>query len=299
MGIDVGGSKIVAGLVEFPSGTLLCKHRIPTLPERGGRPVLDDTLRLAAQLLDEAGESHLAGIGIGIAELIDLHGNISSGHTIAWQNLPVQAELADILSPVVVEADVRAAAQAEAIWGAGNEYDQFVYITIGTGISSCLVQDQRPYKGAHGHALVLASGPATILCANCGTLQNTVLEEVASGPALVHRYNAKAADKVHKAEDVIKAADNGDDLARDIVTSAAVMMGSSIALLVNTLDPEAVIIGGGLGMAGGFYWQTLIESTQTHIWMPSLQSLPIRRAEFGADAGLVGAAAAVVLTRFA
>ena len=103
----------------------------------------------------------LLGIGVGVPELVDPVGNISSAHTLAWQGDGVRAAFSS-LAPAVVESDVRAGALAEAMFGAGRGYRLFVYVTVGTGISSTLVQDGRPFAGARGNALILASSPFTI-----------------------------------------------------------------------------------------------------------------------------------------
>src|SRR4029078_441092 len=128
------------------------------------------------------------------------------GHAIAWHGVPVQQRFRRI-GPAVVEADVRAHALAEARYGAGRSFQLFAFVTVGTGISCCLVQAGKPYAGARGNALILASSPLTTACTTCGTLLRPVLEEFASGPALVARYNQSTGRYVARAEDVIAAAD--------------------------------------------------------------------------------------------
>src|SRR6187549_285149 len=102
IGIDVGGTKIAGGLVQFPSGELTHKHTLPTLPQRGGGPVLQDVLAMAQQLKADAASAgmHVAGIGLGICELVDQHGNITSDFTVKWKGAPVQARLSEIAPAV-------------------------------------------------------------------------------------------------------------------------------------------------------------------------------------------------------
>jgi glucokinase len=294
IGLDVGGTKIAGGLVALPSGKLLVKRTIPTQPQRGGPAVLMDALRLAGQLLEEAGTAGraVAGIGVSVCELVDLESNVTSHHTVAWAGLPVQAEFSR-LAPAVVEADVRAHALAEATWGAGQGQRQFVFITIGTGISSCLVLDGRPYAGARGNALVLASSPLTAPCPVCGNTRWPTLEELASGPALVARYNALTKRQAVRAEEVIAAAETGETDACEIVCSGGRALGASLGWLVNILDPEVIIVGGGLGSARGLYWASLVESTREHIWADASRDLPVIQASLGPDAALAGAALAI------
>ena len=294
IGLDVGGTKIAAGLVAFPSGAVLARRTIPTLPRRGGETVLNDTLSLAEELKTEAGKSNLEllGIGVGVPELVDPEGNITSSQSLDWQGDRVQAAFSS-LAPAVVESDVRAGALAEAMFGAGRGFRLFVYVTVGTGISSTLVQDGRPFAGARGNALIMASSPFTMECSSCGTALNPILEEFASGPALVARYNRHGSRTVKRGEDVTAAAEEGDDAAVKVVKSAGESLGNSVGFLVNVIDPGAIVVGGGLGSAGGLYWDSFVASTRAHIWAESSRSLPILPAAMGADSGLIGAAATV------
>ena len=295
IGLDVGGTKIAGGLVMCDFGEVLCKRVVPTRPERGPQAVLDDLLELARSLLSEARRvaAPVGGIGIGVPETVDPKGNVTSGQTLAWQNIPVQSICSE-LAPAIVESDVRAAALGEALFGAGRNYGAFAYITVGTGISSCLVLDGRPFPGARGNALVLASAPLSTTCNRCGGRIDDVLEEFAAGPALVQRYNRAAPERVSKAEEVLEAAVGGSRVADRIIESAAAALGNSVGFFVNILDPEAVIVGGGLGLAGDPYWNRFVESTRQHIWAEQTRGLPIRRAQLGGDSGLIGAAAAAI-----
>jgi glucokinase len=289
IGLDVGGTKLAAGLVAMPSGQVLARRVIPTGARRGGEAVLQDAMALAETL---GGESPAAvgAIGIAVAELVDPAGRVTSAHTIAWKGVPIQDHFAAI-APSLVESDVRAAALAEARFGAGRGRKLFVYVTVGTGISSCLVQDGEPFAGARGGALVVGSAPLTSVCPDCGATADIVLEEVASGPALVARYRQKVGRPVMRGEEVIAAAEAGEPAAVEVVRGAGAALGNSVAILVNVLDPEAVVVGGGLGQAAGLYWRSFVESTRRHIWAEAARDLPILPGQLGGDAGFIGAAA--------
>lgn len=294
IGLDVGGTKIAAGLVAVPSGEVLLSRLAPTGAERGGTAVLETCVALAEELLRAAAKRRVQvhGIGVGVAELVDSEGNVTSGQTIAWCDLPVQSHLSR-LAPTVVESDVRAAALAEALWGAGKGLDTFAYVTVGTGISSCLVLAGRPYAGARGNALILGSTPLSTICAQCGAELHPVLEEIASGPALVAHYNRQRPGAATRGEDVFAAAVAGDEVALHVLRVAGAALGNSVAFLVNVVDPEAVVVGGGLGLAGGAYWSSFVEATRSHIWADGSRSLPIVRGSLRTNAGMVGAAAAL------
>jgi glucokinase len=232
----------------------------------------------------------LAGIGVGVPELVDLGGNVTSAHTLAWRGVKVAAQFRTI-APAVIESDVRAAALGEALFGSGLGSDPVLYLTVGSGISHSLVLDGVPFPGARGNALVSASSPLSTICPACGTHLKPILDEIAAGPALVARYNATSGASHRRAEQVLAAACAGDPQAMDVVRTGGAALGTTLGFLVNVMDPEIVVVGGGLGLAGGLYWDSFVASTRAHIWSDTNRDLPIVRAALGTDAGLVGAAA--------
>src|SRR5262245_8124579 len=220
IGVDAGGTKIAAGVVTR-AGELLFPRCLPAAAERGGEAVLRDVEALSAELINRAEEAGMivAGIGLCVAVLVDLQGNVTSGHTIKWAGWPIRERLSQI-APAAIESDVRAAALAEAIYGAGRGHEIFLYFTVGTGFRWCTVLRKRPYAGAHGDALICASSPLTSVCAECGASNKLALEDYASGPAIARRYQPYSTRKVSRAEEVIKAARGGDARAVEIVRSA-------------------------------------------------------------------------------
>ncbi len=255
IGIDVGGTKIAAGVVDTSTGAVIEGRRIPTLPERGGPAVLADCATIAAEL----GGPRLP-VGIALCELVDLEGRPASGDTVDWRGLDVEAEVG---APVVVESDVRAAALAEARLGAGVGVSPFLYVVVGTGASACLVIEGRPYAGARGEALVLGAPP---------------VEELASGPAL-----ARAAG-LERGEDVL-----ADPSRAAVVDQAAIALGSVLAVLANALDPALVVLGGGLGTAPAFR-ERVERALHGRLAYPRVPPLPVAGSSLGADGGVVGAA---------
>ena len=292
IGLDVGGTKTAAGVVLFPGGRVVCRKVIPTNPKRPGESVLREILDLSKELVLEASTLgyDVRGIGLGVAELVDSDGNIASSQTIDWIGLPVLSAFAEV-APVVIDSDVRAAALAEALLGIGKTFGEFVYVTVGTGISCCLVQDGKPHCGAHGNALVMGTAPLSMTCPECGVRSHPVLEEFASGPALRRRYSEATQVAIPAGVEVTDLAEGGDLHAVEVVRTAGEALGVNVAFLVNILDPEAVIVGGGLGLDKRLYWQSMVESARSHIWADSSKRVPILRAQLSGDAGLVGAAA--------
>jgi glucokinase len=279
IGIDIGGTKIAAGVVDTQTGVVAQRRQLPTQPGRGAQAVLDDTLALARELAGHAPGAH---IGLGICELVNPTGDVTSQYTIDWAGVPVQSLLSEI-APARVEADVRAHARAEAVLGAGRGFDTFVFLSVGTGISSTLVQGGLPFAGSRGNALVLATGPVTVPAPDGGRIR-FVLEEYASGAALCARAG------VERAEQLFEAAAAGDPAAHDLLADAGTMLGSAAGWLASVLDPAAMIVGGGLGTAEGPYWDAFVPAVRDHIWSETTRTLPILKAALGPDAGIIGAA---------
>jgi glucokinase len=296
IGIDVGGTKTAAGLVAFPEGRVLERRTIPTGARRGGEAVLEEVLRLGEELAAWARRASLpvGAVGLGICELVDVSGRVASGNCVDWRGLPARERLSSI-APATIEADVRAAALAEAMFGAGRPFGSFIHVTAGTGISSCLVLGGKPFAGARGLAGTMASSPLPAASAGPAAGRAPTLEEIAAGPAIAARYNERSGARLESARDVVAAAESGDAAAIEVVRSAAEALGAGIGWLVNVLDPEAVVIGGGLGLSGGIHRETLIASARRHIWSEVHRDLPILPAATGTDAGVIGAAAAAWL----
>jgi predicted NBD/HSP70 family sugar kinase len=288
VGIDVGGTKVAVGAV-FADGHLEHTTQIETRSANGAAALLDRVATAAVGVARQLeGQAELAGVGVAVCELVDLDGEIRSAASIPWTAAEVHAALTE-LGAVTIEADVRAAAAAEARFGAGRDFSSFVYVTIGTGISYCLVCRGEPYAGAHGSAQLIGSTTTRLRCPHCGGVVQVALEEVASGPALVALYNDRAGGGLTRAEELLALAGRGVPAAVEVVDEATETLGSFLALLVNVVDPEAVVVGGGLGSARGAYWEGLVRATRDHIWADHVRTLPIVQGRLGPDAGLIGA----------
>lgn len=290
LGIDVGGTKTLFANVDVTSGGIAELHRIETPQgEKSGEGFLKRVETQARDFVSASSAGSVSAVGLGICELVDRDGAIKSAHRVHWQGLPVREKLSAI-APAIVDSDVRAAALAEAHFGAGRDYRDFLYVNIGTGISTCLVIEHEPYPGARGHALVIASAPSTMLCPDCGHLHDVILEDIAGGAGLAARYRKLSSSALVDAKDVLANAEAGDAAARQAIEEAAALLGSALGMAIGMLDPEALIIGGGLGSSGGFYWQRLESEIRRHIWSVETRKLAIRQSELGSEAGVIGAA---------
>jgi glucokinase len=293
IGVDIGGTKCAAGLVRLDEGRVTARRELATRPERGGMAVLNDVITLVESLQQEAKQLSVqpSSVGIGICELVSRDGRVLSEATVRWQEPSIYEKLSAISLPVQIDADVRAGARAEALYGAGRDCHSFVYVTVGTGISACLVFDSEPYAGARGLTGTFASSNGLIPGTSGQLHAGPPLESFASGPALAARFAEARPAFQGAATEVLRLAASGDSHARNIVASAGTALGAAIAGLVNILDPETVVIGGGLGLAAGLYRESVEIALRGHVWSELHRDLKIMSAQLGNDAGIVGAAA--------
>jgi predicted NBD/HSP70 family sugar kinase len=261
VGLDVGATKIAAALVDVGTGRVAARERRPTAPERGPAAVLEDCVALARDLA--AGRDVVAA-GLGVCELVDPAGRVRSAETVDWRTTDVAGALGAV-APARVESDVRAAALAEARHGAGREQPDFLYVSVGSNISHCLVADGVPRAGARGSAM------------NTGA---PLVEAWSGGLALARRTgHATARDAL---------ADPG---AAAIVRDAAERLAAVLAVLVNALDPGALVFGGGLGLDAR-YRDQVAAALRPLLYDDAVRDLPVRAAALGDDAGAIGAALA-------
>ncbi|MFD5122603.1 ROK family protein [Streptomyces sp. NPDC058385] len=283
--LDIGGTTLSGGLVA-EDGAVLCAAERPAVRDGGRDPGLRDTVALARELTARAQNmgAQAVGIGAGFPEYVTGAGALTSRDVIGWDEQPA-ALLAPLVPgrPVVIESDVRCGALAEARTGSGRGLGSFLYVSVGTGLSAAFVQDGRVWAGQRGEALGLGTWPV-----HGGPVPD--LEDYASGSGVAARYSAVTGSAVTDARAVVTRAETGDAAAFDVLSTAGEALGTALAWAVALLDPAAIVVGGGLGTAGGLLDESMRTAYAAHARRPGRP--PVRRAELGARSGLVGAALA-------
>jgi glucokinase len=267
LGIDVGGTKLAVALVDTERGLVEPAQRQATRAERGGAAVLDDCRSLADRVV---GDAEVAAAGLAVCELVGVDGRLRSAETLDWRAVDLAGAFAPIVARVRVESDVRAAALAEARLGAGRGAPDFLYLSVGTGISHCLMVDGRPRLGVRGGAIGTGA---------------PLVERWSGGLALARRSGHASAEEA--------LADPG---ASEVVRDGAQRLGLALAALVNALDPGVVIVGGGLGLDKS-YRELVVEAMRPAIYDPAARGVPIVAAALGQDAGVIGAALGAIDSR--
>jgi glucokinase len=304
IGVDVGGTKVAAGVVD-EQGRVLARTRRPT-PSSTPADVED----VIADCVDELRAGHqVEAVGLGAAGFVDIErSRVLVAPNLSWRDEPLRdAVSARIGLPVVVENDANAAAWAEHRFGAGRGEDHLVVVTVGTGIGGGIVVDGRLHRGRHGvgaefgHLQVVPGGR------RCGCGQNGCWEQYCSGRALLREareiadvrrtYGARLLElgggrpEGIQAREVTLAAQEGDPAARECFEVVGRWLGQGLADLAAVLDPGAFVVGGGVADAG-----ELLLAPARRVFAARLTGTgarphaQIRLAQLGNEAGLVGAA---------
>jgi glucokinase len=303
IGVDLGGTK-VAGVLMEEGGDVLRREERDTPSDA----VVDTVVEVAQAL--QTGPAPQA-IGVGAAGMVDFAaGAVPFAPNLSLRDAPIR----DLVGrrtglPCVVDNDANCAAWGEFRFGAGRPYTHMLLVTVGTGIGGGIVWNGELYRGAHGfaaevgHFIVEPGGPRC----NCGNLG--CWEQVASGRAIDRlaveeskrqpdgRIAALGRTQGVSGRAVSDAAGEGDQAALAIMTEVGRRLGEGIAGLVNVLDPQAVVVGGGVAEEGDLLLEPAREAFLDAVEAPDRRpEVPILAAELGNDAGALGAAALALET---
>lgn len=300
IGVDVGGTKIAAGIVT-PEGEVLDEVRYPT-PDSPGK-LVEAIIRAVNEVRDgsEAGGVCLAVPGLILAQKNTV---VFSPNLRAIEGIPLEEKLEpEIGLPLTIENDANAAAWGEFRFGAGSEVDHLVFVTLGTGVGGGVISRGMLMRGAQGsggelgHVTIHATGPRCA-CGNRGCL-----ETLASGTAITRRAREIAIEKPDSelgriasertllGEDVTELARKGDKVSLRVLEEIGTWLGIGLASFVNIFNPEVVAIGGGVAKAGDLILASARREVHLRARSPSRDLAEIKIATLGPESGVLGAAA--------
>jgi len=288
IGVDVGGTKILAGVVA-QDGRVVRRHERPTPHDSQSSVVAELEAAVEELLTDEVG-----AVGFGIPSPIDL----AAGVVVECVNLPLadfalREHMAKRFGLAVgLDNDANAAAIGEWRAGVGRGVDDLVMLTLGTGLGGGVISGGRPFRGANGlgaelgHVVIVHDGrPCQGVCTGRGHLEPYVTGLAATAAA--EDAFGPAAD----AHRLIRLANEGDETARSILADIGRHLGSAMGSFANVFGPELIVIGGGFGVAG---WEHVIPAAEEVMRREALRPMRDRvrvvRAELATAAGLIGAA---------
>jgi glucokinase len=316
IGVDIGGTKIAVGIVN-KNGKLKQKYVVPTLANKGFQASMDQVLLAIRDIIkfSNIDKKDVEGIGVCAPGPLDpIKGIVHNPPNLpGWKEVP----LADIIRKrfrkrTKLENDANAAGMAEVIWGAAKGYKHVFYVTVSTGIGTGVIIDGRIYHGKNGMAG--EGGHATIsyndkgaVC-NCGNIG--CIEALASGPNTVKRLLKKLKknpriktsimDMVDgelsrmTMVDIGEAAREGDKVALETIKEEGKLLGVWLGSMISLLDPEIIVIGGGVSLLGGLLFKEIRSTIPSRTLNIFAKKTPVVQAKLKRDVGIFGAASVLM-----
>jgi len=292
-GIDLGGTKIEGVILDSELRPVV-RHRISTEQEQGYGHILMQIKSLVETMAEKAGLDLPERIGIGTPGRADgSDGVISNSNTVCLNGMPLLRDLQEVLRlEVVIDNDANCFALAESMLGAGRDEMARPGVTafgiiLGTGVGGGIVRDGQVVRGAHGIAGEWGHNPVPGENAKCYCGRRGCVETVISGPALERHYASISGRKASLKQ--IAASTGRDDFARQTIERLVSKFGVALAAVINILDPDLVIIGGGVGNIRQLYTPEAREAIAKNVFNHSFD-IPLLPPLLGDSAGVFGAA---------
>lgn len=309
IGVDIGTTNISVLIINL-AAQIKIKHTIPTDPSRDFAVIMTQVIEAVASILSQQTETeaeNILGIGVGVAGLISsAEGKVLFSPDFGWRQQDIKKPLYDAFRlPVFVDNVTRAMAMGELWFGLGQDVNDFLCINLGYGIGAAIVIDNEVYSGRRGlsgefgHMTMDKNGPKCD-CGNYGCL-----EALSSANAMSKQARTAIQSGAHStislvvngdlekidAKVIFECAQAGDALANNIVNQAIEYLGIAIASAVNFLDPQLIILEGGVSRAGEALQLPLTQEVERHVMPFREHSVNIMTSHLGSDAAAIGAAA--------
>ena len=313
IGVDLGGTNVNSAVVD-DGGHISHRAWQSISGSRTAREVIDRLVACVEMTMDSCGRERVSGVGVGTPGLIieDTGTVVYAPNVPEWADLPLRSILHDRLGvPVTIENDANAAAIGEHWVGGAAGHANIVCITLGTGVGGAIIMNNEVWRGSNGaggeigHMTVVENGRM------CGCGAPGCLEAYASATAIAGRARELLQsgresaltemadgdlDRIDAAM-IAEAANQGDETAREVMHRAATLLGTAVSSLTNLLNPELVVIGGGVIRAGDLIFEPVRAEVARRAYKWSASILRIVPAQLGDDAGIIGAARRFMLSR--
>ena len=311
IGIDIGGTKIAAGVIDA-SGKILASFYSRAHTGHPPALVMDGLEEAVQSVLEKSGLSRdsIEGIGIGCTGHINNRTGrvLTSSNLPDWEDYPLRDVARQRLGyPIVIDNDCHCAALGEYHFGAGRGIQYMCYVTFSTGYSMGIIIDGRLYRGAFGstgeigHTIIVPDGElctcgkrGCVMAYACGlALSRFACERVRSGEPTSLRETCGASPEYISGETIAEAAKSGDRLALELIENAARYFGISLANILELFNPEIVVIGGGLARIGPTLLDPCLEAMRRHAHPELCNATRFELSQLWDDAGLIGAASLI------
>ena len=310
IGCDLGGTNLRAAIVDVETGNVLHHMSIPTLAREGHNAVMRRMADLCLQVIQSSGmqENDIGGIGIGVPGVLDLE----KGETLflpnlpgTWQHVPLRDTIARLTRlPTALLNDVRSITNGEWRFGAGRGVNTIAVFAIGTGIGGGLVINGQLHLGIGGTGGELGHTMIDFNGLRCGCGNNGCLEAYASGPAIAAMGMKAIAQGLTTSiaelceydlnritpELIAKAAEAGDEIAKDIYKKAGFYIGIAAANVCASIGPGRIIIGGGVAQAGDLLLEPIHRTLRERVYVMPVEQVEVVLSQLGDNAGVIGVA---------
>lgn len=309
LGVDVGGTKVAAGLVDS-GGKILFKTRALMNAHGSAYDAMECVHHvIRTSLMTDIGQ-HVSAIGVAAPGPLELPAGVvlETPNLPCWRNFPLGESVRHPYGlPTRVDNDANAAGLAEALWGAGKDHYSVFYATLGTGIGTAIIFDKQIFYGRTGtapeggHMTLDFRGQRECACGKPGCL-----ESMASGPSIVRRARQRSGDwsidsvlrrlcagdpQQLTTEMVAQAWHEGDSVARDIMQDTADMLSVWFGNIIDLIEPDVIVVGGGMGKLASEWFDYITAHIRSCSINSRCNEIPLTLAQYGSDAGIAGAAA--------
>jgi glucokinase len=315
LGVDIGGTKVAAGLVN-EQGEIVYKTRNPMTATKGAEIAVEAVRQAIDRTIADNPQANVRAIGLSSPGSVDPRtGSVGMATNLpCWRNFALAPIIAEHYKvPTELHNDANAAGLAEAIWGSGAGYECVFYGTIGTGIGTAILFDRHLYLGRTG-----AAGEGGHMSINfdhrgprCACGKPGCIEQLAAGPGIAMRARRKIESSPANdgqrllalangdvaaitGETVEKAWHSGDRLATEILEETADLIAIWLGNIVDFLEPDVIVMGGGVGTMLSNWYPRISEHLRAWSVNPRAGEVPLVKTRYGADSGIAGAAALVV-----
>ena len=306
IGVDLGGTLIKAAALDL-KGKLLARTKTSTLVEEGPERTIANIVLSVCKLKKRLDPRPLLAVGVGVPGILDWEEGlvIQCPNLPGWEGLALRERLGkDIDRPVAIENDANAAALGERWLGAAKDWNNFMLITLGTGVGSGMVLDGKLWRGESGRAGELGHVQVEPRGLACGCGGRGCLEQYASATAIkrmalegikkgkesaIYEIAQGKTDRIGL-EIVQKAARAGDPLAREIYRKVGTYLGSGIAAVVNLLDISNFVLAGGVSTAYDLFVEALQEKLKEQVLGQDAERIRVESSRLGPDVGMYGCA---------
>ena len=268
IGVDIGGTKTAIAIIDDKNGKIYKKLLIPSKKYRDDKKNLNTIIK---HVLDLSNKNKIKNIGIGVPELINNKGIIKGNYNFNWHNKNLVNYFPKNFN-IIVNSDVRCHLLAEKFFGVAKKYKNFAYINIGTGLSYAQFKDKKIYAGAKGYAIHFASSKITLYDWKKNKKISLIPEDYYSGKQLI---------KILSINNNVKK--------KKILKNVAESMASLIGSLINTIDPDKVVLGGGVIINNSYFKKILIEHIRKFILADEVKKINIKTSKLINNTGLLGA----------